>query len=219
MHLGSSSQILMTSVEAPIDVMISLQPINMVQAAADLIWSPILRKYKNLHFALSEGGIGWIPYALERIDYVYEHHHKWTGQDFGDQLPSQVFKDRVITCFIDDAFGVQSREYLNIDNITWECDYPHSDSTWPQSPEALMKYLDGVSDEDIDKITHLNAMKHFRFDPFSVRPREKCTVAALRAEAADVDTSLVSRARGQTSVNEKGIVSVSSFTTRLSDDD
>jgi hypothetical protein len=44
-------------------------------------------------------------------------------------------------------------------------------------------------------------------------------VAALRAEAADVDTSLVSRARGQTSVNEKGIVSVSSFTTRLSDDD
>ncbi len=95
MHLGSSSQILMTSVEAPIDVMISLQPINMVQAAADLVWSPILRKYKDLHFALSEGGIGWIPYALERIDYVYQHHHKWTGQDFGDQLPSQVFKDRV----------------------------------------------------------------------------------------------------------------------------
>ena len=136
MHLGSSSQILMTSVEAPIDVMISLQPINMVQAAADLVWSPILRKYKDLHFALSEGGIGWIPYALERIDYVYEHHRKWTGQDFGDQLPSQVFKDRVITCFIDDAFGVQNRQYMNVDNITWECDYPHSDSTWPQSPEG-----------------------------------------------------------------------------------
>jgi Amidohydrolase len=219
MHLGSSSQILMTSVEAPIDVMISLQPINMVQAAADLVWSPILRKYKDLHFALSEGGIGWIPYALERIDYVYEHHRKWTGQDFGDQLPSQVFKDRVITCFIDDAFGVQSRDSLNIDNITWECDYPHSDSTWPQSPELLMKYLDGVSDGDIDKITHLNAMKHFQFDPFSVRAREKCTVGALRAEASDVDTALVSRARGQTSVNENGIVSVSSFSTRLTDDD
>jgi hypothetical protein len=219
MHLGSSSQILMTSVEAPIDVMISLQPINMVQAAADLVWSPILRKYKDLRFALSEGGIGWIPYALERIDYVYEHHRKWTGQDFGDQLPSQVFKDRIITCFIDDAFGVQNRQYMNVDNITWECDYPHSDSTWPQSPEALMKALDDVPDEDIDKMTHLNAMKHFQFDPFSVRPREKCTVGALRAEAADVDTALVSRARGQTSVNEKGIVSVSSFTTRLLDED
>ena len=61
-------------------------------------------------------------------------------------------------------------------------------------------------------------MKHFQFDPFSVRPREKCTVGALRAEAADVDTALVSRARGQTSVNEQGIVSVSSFTTRLAPD-
>ena len=97
----------------------------------------------------------------------------------------------------------QNREYMNIDNITWECDYPHSDSTWPTAPEALMKYLDGVSDEDINKMTHLNAMKHFQFDPFSVRPREKCTVEALRAEAADVDTSLVSRARGQTSRRAK----------------
>jgi hypothetical protein len=219
MHLGSSSSILMTSIEAPIDVMISLQPINMVQAAADLVWSPILRKYKNLHFALSEGGIGWIPYALERIDYVYQHHHKWTGQDFGDQLPSQIFKDRVITCFIDDAFGVQSRAYMNVDNITWECDYPHSDSTWPQAPEALMKYMEGVSDEEIDKITHLNAMKHFRFDPFSVRPREQCTVGALRAEAADVDVSLVSRARGHTETNDQGIVSVQSFATRLGQGD
>jgi hypothetical protein len=130
-----------------------------------------------------------------------------------------VFKDRIITCFIDDAFGVDNRRYLNIDNITWECDYPHSDSTWPQAPEALMKYIEGVPDDEIDKITHLNAMKHFSFDPFSVRPREKCTVAALREEAADVDTSLVSRARGQTSKDEQGIVSVSSFASRLGQED
>jgi len=48
-----------------------------------------------------------------------------------------------------------------------------------------------------------------------VRPREQCTVGALRAEAADVDTSLVSRARGQTKINDQGIVSVSSFTNRI----
>ena len=193
MHIGSSSQLLITSVEAPLDVMITLQPMNMVQAATDLLWSPVLRKYPNLRFALSEGGIGWIPYLLERVDYVYEHHHAWTGQDFGDMLPSQVFKERIITCFIDDAFGVDNRRYLNIDNITWECDYPHSDSTWPHSPESAMKYLAEIPDEDIDKITHLNAMKHFKYDPFSVRPREQCTVEALRAEATDVDLSMLVR--------------------------
>jgi hypothetical protein len=194
MHLGSSSELLITSMEAPIDVMISLQPVNMVQAAADLVWSPVLRKFPDLRIALSEGGIGWIPYALERIDYVYEHHHRWTGQDFGDMLPSQVFKERIITCFINDAFGVASRRFLNLDNITWECDYPHSDSTWPQSPEALMKYLDGVSDDEINKITHENAIRIFRFEPYAGRPPERCTVGALRAEATDVDTRNVSRA-------------------------
>jgi hypothetical protein len=182
-------------VDAPIDVMISLQPMNMVQAAADLLWSPVLRKYESLRFALSEGGIGWIPYALERIDYVYQRHHAWTGQDFGDRLPSDLFKERIITCFIDDAFGIANRHALNIDNITWECDYPHSDSTWPQSPEMAMKYLSDVPDDEIDKITHLNAMRHFRYDPFAVRPRERCTVGALRREAGGVDTSLVSYRR------------------------
>ena len=88
MHLGSSSQLIITSADAPIDVMITLQPMNMVQAAADLLWSPVLRKYDDLHFALSEGGIGWIPYSLERVDYVYQHHHAWTGQDFGDICPA-----------------------------------------------------------------------------------------------------------------------------------
>jgi hypothetical protein len=191
LHIGSSSQLVITSVEAPIDVMISLQPMNVVQAAADLLWSPVLRKFPALRVALSEGGIGWIPYLLERVDYVYEHHRAWTGQDFGDLLPSQLFKERIVTCFIDDAFGVDNRRYLNLDNITWECDYPHSDSTWPHAPESAMKYLADVPDVEIDKITHLNAMRIFHYDPFSVRPRQRCTVEALRSEATDVDLSLM----------------------------
>jgi hypothetical protein len=73
-----------------------------------------------------------------------------------------------------------------------------------------MKYLGGVPDDEINKITHLNAMKHFGYDPFTVRARETCTVGALRAEASDVDTSLVSRATGATPVGEDGIVSMAS---------
>ncbi len=188
MHIGSSSQLVVTAEDAPMDVLIALQPINLVQAAADLVFSPVFRKFPTFKIAMSEGGIGWIPYFLERIDYTYEHHKAWTGQDFGDQLPSQVFKERVVTCFIDDAAGVKNRHDIGIDMITWECDYPHSDCTWPTSPERLMKSLDGVPDDEIDKMTHLNAMRHYQYDPFSVIPREECTVGALRARAADVDT-------------------------------
>ncbi len=195
MHIGSSSQLMITAVDAPIDVLITLQPMNIVQAAADLIWSRVLRTFPTIKFALTEGGIGWIPYFLDRIDYTYDHHRRWTGQDFGDRLPSEVFRERFISCFIDDPTGIKLLDDVGLDNVTWECDYPHSDCTWPNSPERLMESLDGVSDADIARITHENAMRLFRYDPFALRPREQCTVGALRAEAtaAGVDTSTQSR--------------------------
>jgi predicted TIM-barrel fold metal-dependent hydrolase len=194
LHIGSSSSLVVTAQDAPIDVLITLQPVNILQCAADLMWSPVLRKFPDLRVALSEGGIGWIPYLLERLDWIYTRHHAWTGQDFGGRLPSDVFRERIVTCFIDDPTGVVIRDRVGIDSICWEADYPHSDSTWPTSPEFFMKSMDGVPDADLDKISHLNAMRHFQFDPFSVRPREECTVGARRRKAADegVDTSPLS---------------------------
>jgi len=173
LHIGSSSQLTITSVEAPINVMISLQPVNIVQAAADVLWSRVMTKFPGVRFALSEGGIGWIPYFLERVDYVYKHHRAWTGQDL-PMLPSELFRERFVTCFIDDAAGVKNRHDVGIDTITWECDYPHSDSTWPQSPELLAESLADVPDHEIDLITH---------------PKEQSTVGALRSRASDVDVS------------------------------
>jgi predicted TIM-barrel fold metal-dependent hydrolase len=184
LHIGSSSTMIELT-DAPIDVMITLTPMNAMQAAANLIWSPALKRFPDLKFALSEGGIGWMPYFLERIDYVYERHRFWTQQRFGDMLPSDKAREVFSFCFIDDKAGVLERSLIGVDNISWECDYPHSDSTWPTSPESLMKHFDGVSDADIDKITHLNAIRRFRFDPFRPIPREQATVGALRARVVD----------------------------------
>jgi predicted TIM-barrel fold metal-dependent hydrolase len=196
MHIGSSSELVITAPDAPIDCLITLTPMNIVQCAADLVWSPVLRKFPNLRIALSEGGIGWIPYFLERIDYNYRKHHRWTGQQFGDRLPSEVFNEHVITCFIDDHFGVASHRFLNMDHVTWECDYPHSDSTWPTAPEQLQVQLDGVSDRDIDRMTHLNAMRLFHYDPFTaLGGKESCTVGALRSRAEGHDISIRSQLR------------------------
>ncbi|HXX90811.1 MAG TPA: amidohydrolase family protein [Acidimicrobiales bacterium] len=187
LHIGSSSSLAITAVDAPIDVLLGLQPVNIIQAAADLLFSRVLREFPRLRFSLSEGGIGWIPYFLERMDWTYTRHHVWTGADFGGRLPSEVFRERVVTCFIDDAAGLAQRYEVGIDSICWEADYPHSDSTWPRSPEYLWKSIEGLPEDDIEKITHTNAMRHFRFDPFAHRPREQCTVGALRAQASDVD--------------------------------
>jgi predicted TIM-barrel fold metal-dependent hydrolase len=197
LHIGSSSSITMTAPDAPADVSISLVPMNLFMCTADIVFSPVLRKFPDLKVALSEGGIGWIPYLLERLDYVYAHHHAWTGQDFGTKLPSEVFKEHMITCFISDRVGIKIRDEIGVDSITWESDYPHSDSVWPNAPEELEKSLDGLPADDIAKITHLNAMRVFRYDPFAHIKREDATVKALRAQAAaaGVDTTFRPRSR------------------------
>jgi predicted TIM-barrel fold metal-dependent hydrolase len=195
LHIGSSSSLLLTASDAPADVMISITPMNSFLALNDLMWTSIFKNFPRIKIAMSEGGIGWIPYALERMDYVYEHHHSWTGADFGGRRPSDVYRDHIVTCFIDDAAGLELRHRVGVDSITWECDYPHSDSTWPHSPELLSKSLSGIPDDEVEKMTHLNAMRVFQFDPFAFRPKEKCTVRALRAEASDVDTSIRSLGR------------------------
>jgi hypothetical protein len=85
--------------------------------------------------------------------------------------------------------------------MTWECDYPHSDSDWPESPEMALAGMAGLDDATIDQLTHGNAMRIFDFDPYSHRPKDRSTVAALRAEAAaaGVDTSpRTMRTRAQT---------------------
>ncbi len=138
-HIGSSGKLAITAPDAPIDVMITLQPMNIVQAAADLLWSRPIKEYPDLKIALSEGGTGWIPYFLERVDRTYEMHSTWTGQDFGGKVPTEVFREHFLTCFIADPIGVKLRHDIGIDNIAWEADYPHSDSTWPGAPEELWR--------------------------------------------------------------------------------
>jgi predicted TIM-barrel fold metal-dependent hydrolase len=189
-HLGSSGKLAFTAADAPIDVMITLQPMNICQAAADLLWSRVLKMHPTLKIALSEGGTGWIPYFLDRLDRTYDMHHLWTGQNFGGKLPSEVFREHFLTCFIDDPVGIKLRHDIGIDNIAWECDYPHSDSSWPDAPEELAGVAADVPDDELDKITHLNAMRWYSYDPFAHIPKEQATVAALRAKAAGHDVEI-----------------------------
>jgi len=197
-HIGSGTRMNLQDPGAPIEVMIAGTPITLFNCATELVFSEIFNKFPALKIALSEGGIGWIPYFLERIDYVHHHHHRWTLHGFPNgKKPSDVFREHIITCFIDDAAGVRNRDLIGIDNITWECDYPHSDSTWPKAPETLWASLAGVPDADIHKMTWQNTTRHFQYDPFKHIPKEQCTVAALRAQAKHVDLTLRAGAGGK----------------------
>jgi predicted TIM-barrel fold metal-dependent hydrolase len=204
-HIGSSGRIAVPAADGPPDVMITLQPMNIVQAAADLLWSRIIKEFPGVRIALSEGGTGWIPYFLERLDRTFEMHATWTLQDFGGKLPSEVFRERFLTCFITDSVGLGLRHEIGIGNICWECDYPHSDSLWPNAPEFLFDDFvkHSVPDDDINKITYENAMRWYQFDPFRHIPREQATVGALRASVAGHDVSVQPRSHHNPAAEDK----------------
>ncbi len=199
-HLGSSGQLAVTAPDAPMDVMMTLQPMNICMAAADLVWSRVFKQFPALKVALSEGGTGWIPYFLDRLDRTFDMHHAWTGQDFGPgRKPSDVFRRHILTCFITDPVGIALRHEIGVDNICWEQDYPHSDSSWPTAPEELHAICERyrVPDDELAKITHENAIRWYRFDPYASLPKEQCTVGALRASVDGHDVSIRAMDQGR----------------------
>ena len=141
-------------------------------------------------------GIGWIPFYLDRCDRHYTNQ-RWLGHDFGDKMPSDIFREHSLACYVTDPVSLKVRHDIGIDIIAWECDYPHSDSIWPDAPEVVLAELDnaGASDADIHQITWENSCRHFGYDPFQHIAREDATVGALRALSPDVDTSTRTRAR------------------------
>ncbi len=177
---------------ANIDIVATVMPAGTAAFAAELIWSPYLRKFPSVRIALAEAGIGWIPNWLERLDHVYvTNPWRWSENSFGDQLPSEVFRGRVLTCFIEDNVGLQLRERIGVDSIAWECDYPHPDTTWPRSPENVLAQFEraACTDEEIQAMTWQNACRFYDFRPFEHVDPADATVGALRAQAVGVDTT------------------------------
>jgi predicted TIM-barrel fold metal-dependent hydrolase len=188
-HFGGAPSV---GPRANIDIVAHVMPAATAIFASELIWSPYMRKFPDVKIALAEAGIGWIPNWLERLDHVYTTNPwRWSANSFGDRLPSEIWNGRVLACFIEDRAGLRLRDLIGVENLAWECDYPHPDTTWPHSPENIMAQFveTGCSDEEINQITWENACRFYGHRPFAYSSREKSTVSALRALAVDVDTT------------------------------
>ena len=196
LHIGAGNPAPHASMETPIEAWISTMPISIAVGAADWLHLEALERYPTMKIALSEGGIGWIPYFLERSDFSHERHKAWTHSRFKGTRPSDVFRKHFLTCFIDDAFGLQNLQAIGEDMVAYECDYPHSDSLWPKVPETLWESVKHLSESQINKVTHLNAMRFFRFDPFRHFKREELNVRTLKAKAAADKVDVTMRSFG-----------------------
>ncbi|HEY6532502.1 MAG TPA: amidohydrolase family protein [Acidimicrobiales bacterium] len=208
LHIGAGFGVINRPEEAPIDHLMVLACQISAITAQDLLFGPTLRRFPDLKVALSEGGIGWIPFYFDRIDRHFENQ-KWLhdAEDFGGKTPSEVFRDHILACFITDPSGLELRKRIGIDIIAWECDYPHTDTTWPESPEFSWKEFQdaGCTDDEIHAMTWQNSCRFFDWDPFQHTPKDQATVGALRSLATDVDTTRMPKAKWKVQNEAAGI--------------
>jgi predicted TIM-barrel fold metal-dependent hydrolase len=176
-HFGSSSRVPTTSADAPSVVSAALAPTSLAFAFTDWIFSGVLDQFRNLKMLMSEGGIGWIPYMIQRCETTIRDQ-LWTlktGTDgTGTSLvrsvglkrpiersPREIFDAQIYGCFIDDAFGCRHLDEIGVDNVLIETDFPHGDSSYPTSLEKARDHLSAQTDEVRQKVLRGNAARLF----------------------------------------------------------
>jgi predicted TIM-barrel fold metal-dependent hydrolase len=165
MHIGSSSRMPLASPDAPPGVAGVIQFNNSMASMADWLYSGKLVQFPKLKLAYSEGQVGWIPYALERADTIWEHHDAWIKAKVRvPEPPSSYYTGRIFGCFTSDDVGLRNIDLVGEDNICFETDYPHTDTSWPDTVPFIEKFRNLLTDEQLYKVLRGNAIKMLNLD-------------------------------------------------------
>ncbi len=171
LHNASSSWTAARAPGAPLELFTTLFPVNAMVAAADWLWAGIPTRFPTLAVAFSEGGIGWVPMLIDRIDYVMDHSARgesaWTDPELS---PTDALRRNFWFCTIDLGSTFALRDHIGVDHVMLESDYPHADSTWPATQAAARAGLAGCGADDVRRVTWENASRLFRVDvPVALR--------------------------------------------------
>lgn len=128
------------------------------KSIAQLIFSGVLERHPKLRVVSVENDIGWIPHFIQRLDHAYEKY-RYLEANAIPNPPGFYFHRQVHATFQDDRVGVLMREFIGIDNLMWASDFPHSDSTWPNSRAVIERDFKGVPDSERRRIVSENAAR------------------------------------------------------------
>jgi predicted TIM-barrel fold metal-dependent hydrolase len=163
LHCASSGWSASRSPGAPLELLTSLFPVNALVTCADWLWSGVPVRFPRLKIVLAESGIDWVPMLINRIDYVVDHSasglHAWPDPEL---RPSDVLRRNFWFAVIDITSTMQLRDEIGVDHIVLESDYPHADSTWPDTQEMARRGLAGLPADEVRRITWENAAELFR---------------------------------------------------------
>ena len=131
----------------------------------DMIFAGVFERYPKLKLAIVEFELAWVPHLLSSMDYTYRERHEEALYRFKDGWrPSDFVHRNVFLSFQEDEVGIRLRDIIGVDNMMWGSDYPHSESTFPQSRQILAQILAGVPEDECAKIVGGNTARLYHFD-------------------------------------------------------
>jgi predicted TIM-barrel fold metal-dependent hydrolase len=171
MHIGSSSMMYLTSPDAPFIVSSTLTFANSMGSLCDVLFSGLLARFPNLRIAYSEGQVGWAPYVLERSDKLW--HQRGREGVFGLDLPeppSTYVPGRIWFCIFEDETGLELRNRIGMEQLTFEVDFPHADTTWPDTEKIATAICDAadLDEREIYQLMRGNAIDAFGLQRFGI---------------------------------------------------
>ncbi|HEX4219747.1 MAG TPA: amidohydrolase family protein [Acidimicrobiales bacterium] len=160
LHVGSSSETMLPSSDSDLAVLGVLFPVNGFAAAADWLFAKVPLRFPGVKIVLSEGGIGWVPILLDRLSYMGRDDDRRAA--FGGMTPIEVFRRNFWFTTFSDERTLALRAEIGVDRIMFETDFPHTDSSWPDTQEIVAAQLTGVPKSEADRMTFANAAELYR---------------------------------------------------------
>ena len=140
----------------------SVLPLQLDEPLAIMTFSGALERHPGLKLVLAEAGVGWLPYFIQRMDQEWEALREQL--DYATESPpSELFRRQVTVTFEEEALGAQLIPLVGADSCMWASDYPHTDSTFPNSRDAIEEALGSLSAEDRRKVTATNCARLYGF--------------------------------------------------------
>jgi predicted TIM-barrel fold metal-dependent hydrolase len=151
------------SPESPIEQPTSLFPACSLLTLSDWLWARVPLRFPNLKVALAEGGIGWVPMLIDRLEFMENHELGAIGGAWGsaDLKPSETVGERFWFCTISDPSTIDLHERIGTEHIMLEVDYPHASTTWPDTHAFVDDQYSGLDSATADKFVHGNAESLF----------------------------------------------------------
>lgn len=140
----------------------TVDPALVQHSLALLVFSGALSRHPTLRVVSVESDVGWVAHFLHRMDQAWKRkRQRWNTALPDDADPGALFRRQVACTFTEDRAAMRSLPETGADIYLWGSDYPHNDSSWPDSREVLARSLAGVSEADRAKMLHDNACRVF----------------------------------------------------------